>query len=121
MECKINESSPCLTCGACCAYFRVSFYWGECDDAIEGGVPAGLTEKLNDFRVAMKGTNCTSPRCIALSGDVGKDVRCTIYERRPQACRDLPFSRVEGMPEEKCDKSRSAWGLKPLQKILQLA
>ncbi|MEA7465220.1 YkgJ family cysteine cluster protein, partial [Salmonella enterica subsp. enterica serovar Lubbock] len=19
--------NPCMTCGACCAYFRVSFYW----------------------------------------------------------------------------------------------
>ncbi|EAX0008081.1 YkgJ family cysteine cluster protein, partial [Salmonella enterica] len=21
--------NPCMTCGACCAYFRVSFYWAE--------------------------------------------------------------------------------------------
>ncbi|HOC10952.1 MAG TPA: YkgJ family cysteine cluster protein, partial [Thermomonas sp.] len=20
---------PCLSCGACCAYFRVSFHWSE--------------------------------------------------------------------------------------------
>ncbi|MLR39642.1 YkgJ family cysteine cluster protein, partial [Salmonella enterica subsp. enterica] len=23
--------NPCMTCGACCAYFRVSFYWAEGD------------------------------------------------------------------------------------------
>jgi hypothetical protein len=25
-----NESNPCLNCGACCNYFRISFYHGEC-------------------------------------------------------------------------------------------
>jgi uncharacterized protein len=116
MEVKANEFNPCLKCGACCANFRVSFYWGECDDAKKGGVPSGLTEKLTDFRVAMKGTNCPNPRCIALVGDVGKDVRCTIYEKRPQLCRDLPFPGAEGISAEKCDESRAAWGLKPLKK-----
>ncbi|HCB0868544.1 TPA: YkgJ family cysteine cluster protein, partial [Klebsiella pneumoniae] len=23
----MSEINPCMTCGACCAYFRVSFYW----------------------------------------------------------------------------------------------
>ncbi|THB82127.1 YkgJ family cysteine cluster protein, partial [Pantoea allii] len=22
-------SNPCVSCGACCAHFRVSFYWAE--------------------------------------------------------------------------------------------
>ncbi|MEG6657786.1 YkgJ family cysteine cluster protein, partial [Pseudomonas aeruginosa] len=26
----MSTDNPCLTCGACCAHFRVSFYWGEC-------------------------------------------------------------------------------------------
>ncbi|OZZ73507.1 zinc/iron-chelating domain-containing protein, partial [Klebsiella pneumoniae] len=25
----MSEINPCMTCGACCAYFRVSFYWAE--------------------------------------------------------------------------------------------
>ncbi|MDX1269447.1 MAG: YkgJ family cysteine cluster protein, partial [Oceanisphaera sp.] len=25
----MSSGNPCLTCGACCAFFRVSFYWGE--------------------------------------------------------------------------------------------
>ncbi|ENJ4382725.1 YkgJ family cysteine cluster protein, partial [Salmonella enterica] len=37
--------NPCMTCGACCAYFRVSFYWAEGDDA-SGRVPASLTEPV---------------------------------------------------------------------------
>ena len=23
--------NPCITCGACCAYFRASFYWTEAE------------------------------------------------------------------------------------------
>ncbi|EEX7666747.1 YkgJ family cysteine cluster protein, partial [Escherichia coli] len=27
----MNNPNPCMTCGACCAFFRVSFYWAEAD------------------------------------------------------------------------------------------
>ncbi|EGM7481565.1 YkgJ family cysteine cluster protein, partial [Escherichia coli] len=23
----MSNLNPCMTCGACCAFFRVSFYW----------------------------------------------------------------------------------------------
>ncbi|MEG0249014.1 MAG: YkgJ family cysteine cluster protein, partial [Pseudomonas sp.] len=29
----MSEYNPCLDCGACCGYFRVSFFWGECQSA----------------------------------------------------------------------------------------
>ena len=25
----MSNLNPCMTCGACCAFFRVSFYWAE--------------------------------------------------------------------------------------------
>ncbi len=106
--------NPCLTCGACCNYFRVSFYWGETDAATEGGVPAELTEKLDDFRAVMQGTNRPKPRCVALRGEIGVEISCAIYERRPQVCRDIPYSWERGYAEEKCDKARRAFGLPPL-------
>jgi len=110
-----DEDNPCLTCGACCACYRVSFYWAETDDVTDTGVPADLTEKLNSFRVVMKGTNQPNPRCVALQGEIGGRVRCAIYDRRPVPCRDLQFSLSAGAREEKCDKARAAWGL-PLLK-----
>ena len=58
--------NPCLECGACCAFFRASFYWAESDLAQPMGVPSELTDKLNDFRLFMQGTNGSHPRCIAL-------------------------------------------------------
>lgn len=50
------QDNPCMHCGACCAYFRVSFYWAE---MVSGGgvVPDELTEPLTPFLSCMKGTN----------------------------------------------------------------
>jgi Fe-S-cluster containining protein len=106
--------NPCLDCGACCAFFRASFYWAESDLATEGGVPAELTEKLNDFRMVMQGTNDSSPRCIALMGIIGKKVYCNIYEKRASVCRDFQPAWLNGEPNERCDKARSQWGLPEL-------
>lgn len=106
--------NPCLDCGACCAFFRASFYWGESDLASPGGVPAGLTEKLNDFRLVMQGTNGPSPRCIALRGRIGESVSCSIYERRASVCRDFQPAWLNGEPSERCDRARNQWGLASL-------
>ena len=43
-------SHPCLTCGACCAFFRVSFHWSEADPEMGGVVPIELTEPLRALR-----------------------------------------------------------------------
>ncbi|HWU69743.1 MAG TPA: YkgJ family cysteine cluster protein, partial [Pseudoxanthomonas sp.] len=37
---------PCLSCGACCAIFRVSLHWSEADPEQGGRVPIELTEPL---------------------------------------------------------------------------
>lgn len=106
--------NPCIDCGACCAFFRASFYWAESDLAIAGGVPAELTEKLNDFRMVMQGTNDSAPRCIALMGIIGKQVYCSIYEKRASVCRDFQPAWLNDEPNERCDKARARWGLPAL-------
>lgn len=88
----MSEINPCMTCGACCAYFRVSFYWAEADDA-GGLVPSALTEPLTPFLRCMSGTNQRQNRCAALSGDIGDAVHCTIYENRPSPCREIRHVR----------------------------
>ncbi len=107
-------TNPCLTCGACCAFFRVSFYWAEGDDATPGGVPVELTEKLNDTRRVMKGTDQQAPRCVGLGGEPGTSVSCTIYERRPSVCAEFMPSWYEGVHNERCDEARAARGLAAL-------
>ena len=79
----IMSDNPCLSCGACCAHPRASFYWAEADDAPGGQVPAQLTEQVHAHLRCMKGTNEKSPRCVAPQGEIGKQVACAIYELRP--------------------------------------
>lgn len=70
--------------------------------------------KLNDFRRMMKGMSGEHPRWIALQGMIGELVYCSIYERRASVCREFPVSWEFGVPNERCDRARIAWGLEPL-------
>lgn len=107
----MSAETVCLQCGACCAYFRVAFYWAEADPGAGGAVPIAFTEKLDPLRLVMKGTHSRPVRCVALEGTVGDCVRCTIYENRPTACRELQVAWLNGVPSEQCDRARLAWGL----------
>ncbi|WP_092507633.1 YkgJ family cysteine cluster protein [Xenorhabdus mauleonii] len=107
--------NPCISCGACCSYFRVSFYWAEAEDG-GGTVPVSRTEKLNDFMRCMKGTNEPRPRCINLCGEIGKSVSCSIYHNRPSPCREFPQAWETNDYNENCDRARAAHGLPPLPK-----
>ncbi|HON38826.1 MAG: YkgJ family cysteine cluster protein [Desulfomonilia bacterium] len=111
----MERPNPCLTCGACCAYYRASFYWAEADDETPGGVPVSLTRKLNEHRRVMIGSEGSKPRCIALEGTIGEQVYCTIYERRSSVCREFEASWSNGKRNERCDAARIAWGLPPLE------
>lgn len=109
-------SNPCVTCGACCASFRVSFYWSEADPALGGQVPAELTLPVNPRLVAMKGTEQKPVHCIALQGAVGAAVSCSIYPQRPSTCHEVMPSWHDGRgADEKCDKARLIHGLEPLR------
>jgi len=114
-EASPTPDNPCLSCGACCAFYRASFYWTEAADFASSGVPAEMTEKLNDFRLAMKGTGGSSPRCIALNGFIGRAVTCSIYEQRASVCREFEPSWQNNAANPRCDKARAAWGLTPLK------
>ena len=123
----MSRNNPCLKCGACCAFFRVSFYWGETDLYPGGGVPADFTERLTDFRQCMKGTNQKKPFCAALEGEIGKSVRCAIYADRPSPCREFGViwendtARFNPESLKRCNKARAAWGLAPLSYHLPYA
>ena len=107
--------NPCLECGACCAFFRISFYWSEADPAAGGLTPPELTTKLTPQRTVMRGTERTPPRCVALEGEIGSCVRCTIHPLRPSPCREFETSWADGVRHERCDRARAAHGLPPLE------
>ena len=105
---------PCLSCGACCAYFRVSFHWSEADPEQGGQVPIALTEPLRNHERAMRGTSQAHPRCIALDARIGEYSRCSIHDRRPSVCAQVPASWEFGQASAQCDKARLAHGLPAL-------
>lgn len=109
--------NPCIGCGACCSYFRVSFYQGELE-SVGGYVPDNDVIPINMFYVAMKGTDIKeNKKCINLTGEVGQCASCSKYENRPSPCRDFPASYENGTGEqdERCDKARNFHGLKKLE------
>lgn len=114
----MSENNPCLSCGACCANFRVSFYWAETDMEQKNGVPIELTEQVNHFYSCMKGTNNKTPRCIALAGEIGQSVACTIYEQRSTTCREFNILDDEGNINANCTKARAKHGLLPVVNMM---
>lgn len=114
----MSDQNPCLTCGACCAHFRVSFFWGECCSS-GGTVPDDLVVQVNPYRVAMRGTESKPARCVGLLGEVGSGVRCTLYEQRSSPCREFEAAWHNGEANPRCDAARAAYGLPPLTPPLE--
>ncbi len=108
--------SPCTSCGACCAYFHVLFYWREAERSdSRHPVPKEFIEEVDATYRCMKGTSTRQKtRCVALKGNVGKRVACSIYDRRPTPCRGFKASYSEGVREPRCDEARRRHGLRPL-------
>lgn len=106
-------TNPCLTCGACCASFRVDFDGSEL--LSEGGqVPDGLAVSVSGRLARMRGTDHASPRCAALVGTVGRQVSCGIHEWRPSPCREFGLRAPLGVGDEACARARARHGLPPL-------
>lgn len=107
------SANPCLTCGACCASFRVDFDCSELES--EGGrVPDGLATPLTGRLVRMRGTDHARPRCAALSGQVGVKIACGIHEWRPSPCREFGERAPMGLADDACNRARARHGLPPL-------
>lgn len=90
----------CQQCGACCAAFRVSFYWAEAER-----LPAAMVEQLTPVYGCMAGTNQSALRCVALDGAVGERVHCTVYDNRPSPCHEVQPN------DERCLAARRRHGL----------
>ncbi|KHL70624.1 ferredoxin [Pseudomonas flexibilis] len=96
----------------------MSFYWGECRSA-GGSVPDDRVVQISPYHAAMIGTDAKPARCVALLGDVGCSVRCTMYEQRSSTCREFEASWANGQHNPNCDTARAAHGLPPVTPPLQ--
>ena len=73
-----------------------------------GCVPAGLAVEVTAHTCRMRGTDFATPRCAALTGHIGQQAACAIYEWRPSPCRELePGS-------DACQRARARHGLTQL-------
>ena len=103
--------NPCLGCGACCAAFRVDFHPAELAGgafAWDEGVPVSLSMPVTPAIVRLRGTDDSPPRCVALSGEIGVLVACSLYAGRPSPCREFEA----GSPA--CQRARRLHGLPAL-------
>ena len=96
------EPSTCQNCGACCAQYRVSFYWQE---AVQRGLDEDMLLQVSPWQVCFRGTELQPVRCVNLEGEVGSSVSCRIYEKRTTPCRSVEIG------DEKCLRAREAHGL----------
>jgi Fe-S-cluster containining protein len=113
--------APCQTCDACCAAFRVSFYWAESDETPADSVPADTTCQVAPLLCAMKGTDQLQRRCVAVRGDVGVPVWCAIYVRRPSVCHEVAPSGHNGAADSGCVLPGAGMEQKQLRHVYDLA
>ena len=102
---QVPTQDACLSCGACCAYFRVSFYWAEgfpCLSTILNLSP----RSIHAWREPIK-----NPRCIALEGSIGEQVSCGMYELRSSSCKEVQIADAQ------CNKARMAHNMIPFIQI----
>jgi Fe-S-cluster containining protein len=110
----MSTITPCVSCGACCATYRVVFSQHELASFPGGSVPVSHARMLDDRRACLLGTDRTPPRCVALEGEVGRRVGCAIYAQRPSPCRAFAPDAGIGRGEARCGDARRRHGLPPL-------
>jgi len=98
---------PCQDCGACCSYFKIQF-----DHKKNPQVPTNIVVFHKD-KSFMKGADVFKKgRCAAFSGEIGGYNACTIYENRPNVCREFPVWLPNGKQNPRCINAREHYGLK---------
>lgn len=107
---EVDTSSrpiPCVSCGACCAYFKVEF-----SRENNPQVPWQKIIIQKDKKAFMKGAEKFKGRCDSLLGNLGENCSCSIYENRPDVCAAFPVWLNNGKQNPKCIKAREHNGLK---------
>lgn len=92
--------TDCRRCGVCCFSDSAEYVWVRGDDWSQLGDAAERLARFIGHHAFMR---MRDGHCAALevksAADGAKEFFCTIYERRPQICRDL----ARGSPECQAD------------------
>lgn len=99
----------CINCGACCSLYVVRFNKNEINP-----INSQFVEFYNKKEVVMKGTKkYNTSSCVCLKGEIGKNVFCSIYEHRPNVCRQFNPLTKNNTQNPRCRKARKKLGLHP--------
>ncbi len=104
---NLQQTSPCQTCGACCAYSRSWPRFTIEDDEDIARIPRYL---VDDDQGGMK---CQGDRCAALDSVIGVATACSIYEVRPVVCRSCQPG------DEECLMARRRHGMAPIEAAIE--
>lgn len=104
-----EDFPECLDCGACCGFFKGYFKEEKNPDYKKLGDRIHFVSKdkiyLKGMEVFRKG------RCDSLDGEIGKYVSCSVYEDRPNICRDYQRVLPNGKINPRCVQARLDKGL----------
>jgi Fe-S-cluster containining protein len=89
----------CQACGACCSF---SADWPRFSTESETALDLLPSRFVAEDE---RGMRCNGSRCSALSGRVGFETSCLVYEIRPEVCREC----VPG--DAACLMARDAFGM----------
>lgn len=104
-----EDSAACLRCGVCCFSRLETYVRVRGEDWARLGADAEGMAHFTGHRAYMR---MADGRCAALEAreapDGAREHFCTIYERRPQICRDL----ARGSPQ--CEAERALKSGRPV-------
>ena len=111
---QMQELRPCLSCGTCCFSTLLEYVRVDGRDYSRLGTSAQTLVAFDGHRAFMKMAN---GHCSALAIDkrTGEFV-CSVYETRPQICRDLGRGSAECLGELHAKSERSTVELSRLRK-----
>lgn len=102
---KPEDFPECQECGSCCAYFRIIFEPKKNEQIQKLGANIFLMKK--DGRAVMNGTDVFNKgRCVALTGEINTFVSCSIYDNRPDVCRQFQRVLPDGYINPRCLQAR---------------
>lgn len=105
----------CIPCGACCVYGLVIPINRREPEPLECYIEVMLDDAPDVVIERVFERDERDGRCVNMAGEVGVEIGCTVYNDRPQICRDFDAG------SDRCFGYRRMYGIDPLLSDVQLA
>lgn len=95
----------CTTCGVCCVFALIVPVSHDESANIDPCVDILLDDIEEEIVIDRVLPRRSDGRCIHLAGELGRSIGCSIYEGRPQPCRDFDAG------SDRCHEYRRMYGI----------